>query len=151
MTRANRAIMWADRHVVVWVAALTLIVVGLLAATVIIALTAAKTAAASARQEAVHEAGVRATYTSCLTSRPALRAISRHVVGVNALAAILVENSRASIAAAPKHDPLAVTRRKNLVRLERARAEVGAVKGFPVPSEAQCAARSGIPDAQRHR
>jgi hypothetical protein len=92
-----------------------------------------------AREQAIALARVEADYRSCIRSIPSLRAISRHVSGVNDLARILVANNRALL-----HDSVArerPVRLANLHRLLRAERKVAAVQGFPVPTRASCLKR----------
>lgn len=98
----------------------------------------AKTAAQNAQVIATQQAAAQASYNDCVRSIPYLRRISRHVAGVNELAALLVQNSQATIAATPPDDPLAQVRRRNLRRLARAQAKVASAKRVLVPTVAQC-------------
>ncbi len=137
-TAANRAVVWMDRHAKLWLGLLTVVVLGLVVLGVSTAIYTAHTAAKQSKQEAIQEAAIRDEYTRCVNSIPLLSKFREHVHGVNDLARILVKNSEASIAAAPKNDPLAATRRANLERTRHAARRIAAVQTFPVPTVASC-------------
>ncbi len=81
-----------------------------------------------------------AAVARCLTSRPQLERISKHLHGVNLLADVLVTNTRASVTATPLSDPQRRSRLANLHRIEQARSDIAAVDRLPVPTVAQCQA-----------
>ncbi len=82
-----------------------------------------------------------ASVQRCLESRGPLTRVSYHVRGVNDLAAVLVKNSARILEETPRTDPQYEVVRANLLRLIRARAQIGAVKSFPVPTVGQCRSR----------
>lgn len=93
----------------------------------------------SIKEQAAREARIQSDYRSCIRSIPSLRAISRHVSGVNDLADILVENSKVTIS---HSNPAELGfRRANLHRLMRAQRKIAAVKKFDVPSVRSCEQR----------
>jgi hypothetical protein len=100
------------------------------------------TNARTIRDEAVRAAETRAAADAavarCMTSRPQLQRVSRHVLGVNEFAAVLVENSARTLEATPRSDPQYAVRKTNLLRLIQARKKIKAVSGFHVPSVAEC-------------
>lgn len=100
------------------------------------------TNARTVRDEAVRTAETRARIDAavarCMTSRPQLKRVSEHVLGVNQFAAVLVENSARTLAATPRSDPQYAVRKENLHRLIEARKKIKAVRGFHVPSVAEC-------------
>lgn len=120
---------------------LVLAYIALAALTIWLAVVNANTAATAAKNTqviATQRAAARASYNDCVRSRPYLAKISRHIRGVNELAALLVQNSRATINAAPAGDPLTRVRIENLRRLVKAQQKVAAAKKVQVPTVAQC-------------
>lgn len=87
-----------------------------------------------------------ASYVSCVQSIPVLKAISTHFKGTNEVigvgndgkGGILVHNSKAIVEATPEGDPQLQTRKDNLARLKAGAKDVGAIRGLPVPTKAQC-------------
>jgi hypothetical protein len=79
-----------------------------------------------------------AAVTQCLHNLPLLENFNHHVHGVNQLADVLVQNSAAVVKATKRNDPQYRTRIANLERLEVAQREIAALKGFDIPTKAQC-------------
>lgn len=77
----------------------------------------------------------------CKEQRPLLLRFRKHVKGVNALANTLVLNSQAVVDATPRGDPQLEVRRTNRDRIEDARDQIAALRGFPVPTVAECERR----------
>ncbi len=102
---------------------------------------AASAEARAARVVASRKAEVESAYQSCLASIKPLAAFRQHVRGTIDFTATLVQNSAASIRAAPPDDPLAATRKANYLRLRAAQRSIAAFGTFPVPTRAQCVAR----------
>lgn len=94
------------------------------------------------RDEAVRVAETRAAKDAavarCLSSRPQLQRVSKHVRGVNEFAVTVVENSARVLDATPRSDPQYQVRRTNLISLIKAREKIKAVSGFHVPTVADC-------------
>lgn len=88
------------------------------------------------KRDAARDAAV----ARCLTSRPQLLRISRHLHGVTELADVLVTNSTAALEATPRSDPQYEPRLANLRRLVAAQSDIHAVRELPVPTVAQCKA-----------
>jgi len=97
------------------------------------------------REEAIRistaRAAAQAQERRCIESRPVLMKVNRFFEGSQDLAATLVENSQANLAATPIDDPLRPTRVKNLRRLAAAYRKVLDVDDFPVPTVDQCRGR----------
>lgn len=88
------------------------------------------------REQATREARIEADYRSCINSIPSLKKISEHVLGVNHLAeAIAMNNAVALQHSAPADRAF---RAANLARVQRARKEIAAVRGFPTPTQRSC-------------
>lgn len=100
-----------------------------------------QTQARQARDEAVHQAesesALAAQRSSCLDSIPTLQRINVFVDGVHDLHAVLEQNSKALLDAAP-----ADQRKVRLANWLRIKATVKKVAGihFPVPTRAECRA-----------
>lgn len=124
-----------------WVALLIAAGFGLLVWVAVVNSETARTAARNAELVATQRATARTSFNDCVRSRPYLRKISRHIAGVNELATLLVQNSEATIKAAPPGDPLTRVRIANLHRLVKAQQKVAAAKRVQVPTVAQCRAR----------
>lgn len=125
------------RHWVFWAFIFALAIIALTAYSYTInARTLRDEAIRTAETQSAKDAAV----ARCLTSRPQLMRISRHVSGVNDLAAILVVNSGKVLEATPSSDPQYAIRVANLRRLIRAQHKIAAVNAFPVPTVAQCRA-----------
>lgn len=164
MARAETKIRRVLRSLAFWVilAYVFLLLMGV--GGIVIAL---KTQQEETRRRATEAAAVEA----CIQGRPQVRAISKHVFGVNQLAradkemgaaldavtAVLKVNSEAAIGATLPSDPQLHVRRGNLARIKTARnrvirarsdlataaRNVKAVSSFPVPTVQQCRARGG--------
>lgn len=165
MTRVARAGIWLDERRVLWLGILTLIVLGLIGGGAWVMWTQAGTKAHTAKLEAVHESDVRTAYARCLGSIQTYAAFETFLSGLKGVADVeyrigsgLVDSSARTLAAAPGNDPLSATRRRNLgdwlnIRSDAAlaRTQVNAFDLPETPTEADCAASSGIPDGLRHR
>lgn len=134
MAKLERSLRDTFRHLAFWI---------ILAYVFLLALTAygwtinARTLQEESRSKAAKAAAVQA----CIQGRPEIEKISRHVVGVNQLALVLVENNAAVVNSTPHSDPQYRVRLNNLRRLIRARENVKAISSFPVPTVAECRAR----------
>lgn len=103
--------------------------------------TLAEQAAAATQRSIETRSEAEAAFKACVGSIPLLENFRRHVLGVNDGFATLVTNSRQGLLASDPADPLYPVRVRNLIRLEKAAKDVAAVKTFPVPTQASCAAR----------
>lgn len=120
---------------------LTCVVVALFFINQRVSRTLADQAQATAIRVAQTSTTAQTEYKRCVASIPLLANFARHVEGVNDGFQALVTNSRQGILATDPADPLYQTRVRNLIRLENAVKKVAAVKTFPVPTRASCAAR----------
>jgi hypothetical protein len=104
------------------------------------------TNARTIRDEAVRAAETRAAADAavarCMTSRPQLQRVSRHVLGVNEFAAVLVENSARTLEATPRSDPQYAVRKTNLHRSDPGPQEDQGGQRLPRPK------RRGVPVAR---
>lgn len=98
-----------------------------------------------AKREAVKIAEQRsaanAAYGRCVDSIVPTARISTHVAGVNEAFVVILESSLRTLAVTPRSDPLYRVRVANVRKLAAAIRRVAAVKGFPVPTLADCKAR----------